>query len=86
MEIVWDEPKRLSNIDKHGLDFADVLEFDWERALILAAEKRRFKAIGTFRDGVAVVIFLTLGSEALSIISFRRASVKERKAFDGKQR
>lgn len=22
MKIVWDEPKRLANIEKHGLDFA----------------------------------------------------------------
>jgi hypothetical protein len=26
MEIVWDEPKRLANLDKHGLDFADLDE------------------------------------------------------------
>jgi uncharacterized DUF497 family protein len=24
MEIVWDEPKRIANIEKHGLDFADL--------------------------------------------------------------
>jgi uncharacterized DUF497 family protein len=26
MQIVWDEPKRLANLDKHGLDFADLNE------------------------------------------------------------
>jgi uncharacterized DUF497 family protein len=26
MKIVWDEPKRLANLDKHGLDFADLNE------------------------------------------------------------
>lgn len=26
MEIVWDEPKRLANIAKHGIDFADIGE------------------------------------------------------------
>jgi uncharacterized DUF497 family protein len=24
MKIVWDEPKRLINLAKHGLDFADL--------------------------------------------------------------
>ena len=24
MIIVWDEPKRLANIAKHGIDFADI--------------------------------------------------------------
>jgi hypothetical protein len=24
MEIIWDEPKRLANIARHGLDFADL--------------------------------------------------------------
>jgi uncharacterized protein len=26
MQILWDEPKRLANLDKHGLDFADLNE------------------------------------------------------------
>jgi len=26
MKIVWDEPRRLANLDKHGLDFADLDE------------------------------------------------------------
>jgi uncharacterized DUF497 family protein len=24
VQITWDEPKRLANLDKHGLDFAQV--------------------------------------------------------------
>lgn len=24
MKLVWDEPKRIANIEKHGLDFADL--------------------------------------------------------------
>ena len=34
MVIVWDEPKRLANIDKHGLDFSDLSLAFFERALI----------------------------------------------------
>jgi uncharacterized DUF497 family protein len=43
----------------------------------------RMKAIGCFADGTAVVIFGTLGTEAISIISFRPASAKERKVLNG---
>jgi uncharacterized DUF497 family protein len=81
MKIVWDEPKRLANLEKHGLDFIDVLYFGWEDALILAARNGRYKAIGRLDDGTAVVIYALLGSEALSIISFRPAGVLERRLF-----
>jgi uncharacterized DUF497 family protein len=83
MKIVWDEPKRLANIEKHGLDFADIGDLDWARAVIEESKpdafgKRRMKAIGYFRDGTAAAIFATLGTEAISIISFRPASERER--------
>lgn len=31
--ITWDEAKRASNFAKHGLDFADVIQFDFGTAL-----------------------------------------------------
>jgi uncharacterized DUF497 family protein len=35
MKIVWDEPKRLANLDKHGLDFREFEEgFSWEACLL----------------------------------------------------
>lgn len=84
MRIVWDEPKRRANLEKHGLDFADVSELDWGNAVVEdgkpdADGRRRLKAIGYFRDGTAAVVFAILGSEAISIISFRPASEKERR-------
>lgn len=83
MRIIWDEPKRLANLHKHGFDFADVVYFEWETAVIDASHSNRMKAIGYYADGTAVVIFATLGTEAISIISFRPASVKERKVLNG---
>ncbi len=84
MEITWDEPKRLANIAKHGLDFADVGLFYSRHAIIEPAKvdrhgRRRMKAIGYFLDGTVVVIFAMLGSEGISIISFRTAHEKERR-------
>ncbi|KPF46925.1 BrnT family toxin [Rhizobium sp. AAP43] len=79
MIIVWDEPKRLANIDKHGLDFAALsLEF-FERALIRPAKGHRLQAIGQLADGTIVVIFVRLGLEGLSVISMRPANPAERR-------
>jgi uncharacterized protein len=36
MRIVWDDPKRLANLDKHGLDFSRTdAEFNWDAALVI---------------------------------------------------
>ncbi len=77
MIIVWDEPKRLANIDKHGIDFADIGEEFSLSAIILPAKDGRYAAIGNL-DGVIVVIFVALGSEGVSIISARAVSRQER--------
>lgn len=82
--FTWDEYKRRRNYTKHGLDFADVANFDWETAVITLSprgEQRRFKAVGYYRDGTAVVVFATLGTEAVSVISFRPAHANERKVL-----
>lgn len=81
MVIVWDEPKRLANIDKHGLDFTDLsLEF-FERAVIRPAKRGRLQAIGRLAGGTVAVIFVRLGTEGLSVISMRAANSAERRAL-----
>lgn len=79
MMIVWDEAKRLANIAKHGLDFAD-LAFDFfSGAFIRPARQGRYLALGRVRDiHIVAVVFRQLGSEAISIVSMRPASRKER--------
>jgi len=34
MRIVWDEPKRLANIAKHGIDFSMISETFFATALV----------------------------------------------------
>ncbi|PZM11896.1 BrnT family toxin [Rhizobium tubonense] len=81
MKITWDEPKRIKNLDKHDLDFADLdIEFFFD-ALIIEAKQRRLKAVGVFSDDVVAVIFATLGVESISLISLRPASRKERNLY-----
>jgi uncharacterized DUF497 family protein/uncharacterized protein (DUF4415 family) len=79
MKIVWDEPKRLANLDKHGLDFADLNEMFFDTALVIPSHNagKRWVAIGVNIRGVIVVVFARLGREGVSIISMRpRAEMK----------
>jgi uncharacterized DUF497 family protein len=88
MKIVWDESKRLSNLEIHGIDFVDVSDrFAFEDAVIApthpgADRRARFIAIGPLDGRLVTIIFSPLGTEALSLISVRRTSHKERKAYD----
>jgi uncharacterized protein len=82
MKIVWDEQKRIANITKHGLDFED-LSFDFFMSAVTVPAKRgRYKAIGKLRDGTIAAIFVTLGSQALSVISMRPARKDERRLIE----
>lgn len=84
--ITYDEPKRLANLDKHGLDFADLVDgVFFSSALVAPAQDGRFMAIGRFKDGTIAVVFALLGTQGLSIISMRHASKKERKLFNDHQ-
>lgn len=64
---------------KHGLDFVDLTEDFFAEAMIVQAKDRRWKAIGRLADGTIAVIFATLGTEGLSIISMRPAGQAESK-------
>lgn len=81
MRIVWDEPKRLANLDKHGLDFADLTEAFFENALFLPSRDQRWRGIGASAAGVICVVFAKLGREGVSVISMRPASPRERKLY-----
>lgn len=76
--IVWDEPKRSSNLLKHGLDFAELDAEFFLSAMVVPARDGRHMAIGRFANDVIAVVFFVLGSEGLPIISMRPASRKER--------
>jgi uncharacterized protein len=65
VKIVWDEPKRLANLDKHGLDFADLNETFFDNAVVLPSHNKanRWVAVGVNIRGVIVVVFARLGHE-----------------------
>ena len=84
MEIIWDERKRLLNAEKHGLDFADLTGEFFMTAHVEPAKAGRSLAIGEFQGSIVIaVVFRALGSEAISVISMRRASRHERSWDNG---
>ena len=89
MEFEWDEAKRLANLAKHRLDFADLDEFDWNRPLVYPDTRRdygeaRFMALAEFRGRIHSVTF-TLRAGTLRAISFRRAHHKEVLRYEKKE-
>ncbi len=80
MKVLWDEPKRAANVAKHGLDFAALTIEFFEASTIYPAKQGRFVAIGALSGIVVTVVFQPLGAEAVSVISMRPASRKERGA------
>jgi uncharacterized protein len=79
--IVWDPPKREANLKNRNLDFVDLTEEFFVRATVYPAKKRRLMALGEFRGQLHCVVFKMLGTEAISVISMRRASRKERRLY-----
>jgi uncharacterized protein len=76
--------KRLANLDKHGLDFADLNETFFDNAVVLPSHNnaKRWVAVGVNIRGVIVVVSARLGREGVSIISMRPASRNERKLYE----
>ncbi|SIQ20507.1 hypothetical protein SAMN05880590_102566 [Rhizobium sp. RU35A] len=82
MKIIYDEGKRLSNLDKHGLDFADLTIEFFAACVVIPAKSGRFMAIGAFYGRIIIaVVFRPVGAEALSVISMRPASIRERRVL-----
>ncbi|MBS9779216.1 MAG: BrnT family toxin [Moraxellaceae bacterium] len=85
MNFIWDENKRLSNIEKHGLDFQDV-EQVFNSPLILFEDNRfdygeqRMVAIGLLSVTVVVVVHVE-DDNTIRIISMRKASKPEIKTY-----
>ena len=81
--ITWDEGKRLSNLTKHRLDFADAsLVYDHPGKLTrksLRNQEERYVDIALVEFiGVCLALVYVERGEDIRIISYRNASGKER--------
>ena len=83
--FVWDPAKRLANLRKHGIDFADAeLIF---RGFTLTAEddreaygEQRFLTLGMLEDLVVSVTHTERGKQ-IRIISIRKATKREARYY-----
>lgn len=84
----WDETKRMLNLDKHGIDFVDAVAIFHDPNRIELETVRhgeiRYQAIASVNNIVLLIVY-TIRNKVKRIISARRASKNERKAyFDAK--
>lgn len=80
----WDETKRLSNIEKHAVDFIDAPLF-FENAVVLgvsavATEEVRFIAVGRLQGRYITTVFVERQGKT-RIISMRKARKNERERY-----
>jgi len=85
--LSWDERKRLANLAKHGLDFAQAgCVLDSRYRLDIPATRgseARVTSISYVMKRLAVLTLVHVARDgAARIISFRRASTIEREVYD----
>jgi len=87
VEFEWDSKKALSNLKKHGIDFADAVSvLEDERAITIPDEhpfEERFVTIGMDALGRILVVVYTWRRDRIRIISARKATAKEINQYKG---
>jgi len=87
MEIKWDSKKAISNLKKHGIDFADaVTVLEDERAMTISEDypdEERFITIGMDSFGQILVIVYTWRGTRIRMTSARKATAKETRQYKG---
>lgn len=80
----WNEAKRQSNLEKHGVDFADVCLLEWAAALsfnqIVNGETRTL-AYAPINSRLFAVVFTMRGNK-IRVISFRKANDREMDRYE----
>jgi uncharacterized protein len=90
MDYQWDPMKAASNLEKHGVDFADavgVFEDEWALTVIEGAVEgeQRFATLGTDFLAQVLVVVYTYRGEEIRLISARKATRTERRAYERKR-
>ena len=85
MQYEWDEEKRRRNIEKHGIDFTDIIQFQWDDALEAVDDRfdygeERINAVGFLGTRLVVVTYVERG-EVMRVISLRKATKTEERLY-----
>jgi uncharacterized protein len=88
MDFEWDERKRLTNLDKHGLDFVEAEEM-FEGPMLVALDTRtdyredRWLGLGMSQGRILVLAFAERDDgQTIRIISLRKALKHEQKEYE----
>ena len=85
LDFEWDETKRLTNLEKHGIDFEDAIGI-WEDDVVEVPSSRshhgenRLVAFGVLEGRLIAVVYTDRGG-VRRIISARRAGRSEREDY-----
>ena len=88
MTFEYDPQKAQTNWRKHNVSFAEA-EFVFYDPLAIhdidpdATDKERFIAVGMGNSGLLLVVVYTMRGDAVRLISARRATRQEAKAYEG---
>lgn len=87
MEFEWDPRKAASNLEKHGVDFADAVSVLFDDFAVTIPDEHpteeRFVTIGTDAlNRVLAVVYAWRGRDTIRIISARRAETRERRQYE----
>ncbi|WP_422023704.1 BrnT family toxin [Pyruvatibacter mobilis] len=90
MEFEWDDAKAAANLAKHGVAFDEILDFRWDRAILLEDTRRdygepRYIALGPIASRIYVVVF-TRRSPAIRLISLRKANRREVASYEREEK
>jgi uncharacterized protein len=85
MNFEWDDSKRLSNIEKHSIDFVVARHIFDGRArrdfTSPRAGEHRFLSVGELNDMMVAVAWTRRGADTIRIISARRARREEEQKY-----
>lgn len=84
----WDEKRRRTNLQNHGVEFADAAAaLEDENAITIrdedADEEERFITIGSDAMHRVLVVVYTWRGDNIRLISARRATRRERGEYEG---
>ena len=88
MQYEWDENKRYANLSRHGVDFSEAVDFQWDTTIATIDDRfdygeERFVSLGFIRNILYVMVY-TFRAPNIRIISLRKANKRERLYYEKK--
>lgn len=82
----WDRPKAAANLLKHGVRFSEAVTVLFDDLAVTVededSDELRFITIGASAGGQVLVVVYTWRDHRVRLISARRATPKERRAYE----